>query len=169
VFQPSAWRTAFATRTARGARPRTVPRSRPVELASRHAVPAIYEWREFATFGRLITYGPSRTSIYRQLGIYTGRILKGAKPADPPLTDGRDSPAEERGFELSVPPEKDWPYETIVIGVRPFWSARRSDSLASGDRGFESPLLCQGVCLRGEFRLYRRVGPAARQGAGFSD
>jgi hypothetical protein len=115
VFQPSAWRTAFATRTARGARPRTVPRSRPVELASRHAVPAIYEWREFATFGRLITYGPSRTSIYRQLGIYTGRILKGAKPADPPLTDGRDSPAEEERFELPVPVRRTTLFEATHV------------------------------------------------------
>jgi putative ABC transport system substrate-binding protein len=60
-------------------------RERLVALASRHAVPAIYAWREFADAGGLISYGPSLTSAFRLLGAYAGKVLKGAKPADLPV------------------------------------------------------------------------------------
>ena len=56
-----------------------------VALASRHAVPAIYEWREPVSAGGLISYGPSRTGNWHLVGTYVGKILKGAKPADLPV------------------------------------------------------------------------------------
>ena len=63
----------------------TNQRDQLVVLAARHAIPAIYAWREFAAAGGLMSYGPDLADAYRQVGTYAGRILKGVKPTDLPI------------------------------------------------------------------------------------
>jgi len=66
-----------------------------IALAMRHAVPTIYPWRETAEVGGLMSYGSDVADLFRQAGVYTGRVLKGEKPADLPV-------ARATKFELII-------------------------------------------------------------------
>lgn len=87
----------------------TSRRAQLVTLATRHAVPTSYAVREFAEIGGLMSYGASLTDAYRQLGVYTGLILKGAKPAEVPVVQASKfelvlNAETARILGLTVPP-----------------------------------------------------------------
>jgi putative ABC transport system substrate-binding protein len=78
-------------------------------LASRHAIPSMYTGRDYADAGGLISYGTNIADAWRQLGVYAGRILKGAKPAEIPVAQGTKfeliiNSQTARTLGLTVPP-----------------------------------------------------------------
>lgn len=92
-------------------------RAQLIGLAARHGVPAMYEWREYAATGGLMSYGTNLADIYRQGGLYSGQILAGAKPADLPVMQ-----ATKFEFVINLGSAK-----ALGIAVPPALSARADE------------------------------------------
>jgi putative ABC transport system substrate-binding protein len=88
-------------------------------LALRHALPSIYARREFAAAGGLMSYGTNLSDIYRQAGVYVGRVLKGAQPADLPIVQSTKlelviNAKTAKALGLDLPPSFYWRADEVI-------------------------------------------------------
>ena len=97
----------------------TDQRERIAALALRHRLPSVYARREYAVAGGLISYGTSLSEIYRQAGVYAGKILKGAQPADLPIVEPTKfelviNPKTAKALGLTLPPSFYWRADEVI-------------------------------------------------------